>query len=287
MFPHGSDRGAWGCVSVTPPIFMTEAEAREVIEEELANYGLRFEKDAFTVENVHIAGADPCDVFGVSRETYEQFLERNNDAIQHYQKYAAMENRTPEDNRLLSNYKDEVEEYRIRMPEDTDRTLSVTLDGVSLETGAAYEFVSMADHDIIRWYDDGLRFIVNHQHYAERLRNGLDRRPVATVCVFYQSATGQVERNDNLYYKAYVANLILNDLAKSIPEERRDSNKEYQAALKAFQEADGEYRAYLLAPAKDDLRAQAHDFGEWLVAQGIVPPPENPDAPDSEEELDP
>jgi hypothetical protein len=40
IFEHGEGRGAWGCVVVSPPIFLSEEEALQVIREELAAHGV-------------------------------------------------------------------------------------------------------------------------------------------------------------------------------------------------------------------------------------------------------
>src|SRR5262245_60227235 len=45
VFEHGEGRGAFGCVAVAPPAFLTEADARQVILEEFAKVGVRFELD--------------------------------------------------------------------------------------------------------------------------------------------------------------------------------------------------------------------------------------------------
>jgi len=46
IFEHGDGRGATGCIIVAPPIFLSEEEALQVIDEELAEYGLELaEKD--------------------------------------------------------------------------------------------------------------------------------------------------------------------------------------------------------------------------------------------------
>ncbi len=40
IFDHGVGRGAWGCVVVSPPVFLSEEEAVQVIKEELAKAGV-------------------------------------------------------------------------------------------------------------------------------------------------------------------------------------------------------------------------------------------------------
>jgi len=42
IFEYGTGMGSYGCVSVAPPVFLSEEEAAEVIREEAAKYGLDF-----------------------------------------------------------------------------------------------------------------------------------------------------------------------------------------------------------------------------------------------------
>jgi len=46
IFEHGKGQGAFGCVAVTPPIFLSEDEARHVIVEEAKTAGIIFIPDA-------------------------------------------------------------------------------------------------------------------------------------------------------------------------------------------------------------------------------------------------
>lgn len=46
VFEHGEGRGAFGCVAVAPPAFLSEQDARQVILEEFARAGVRFRLDA-------------------------------------------------------------------------------------------------------------------------------------------------------------------------------------------------------------------------------------------------
>lgn len=46
VFAHGEGRGAFGCVAVAPPAFLTEHDARQVILEEFAKAGVHFQLDA-------------------------------------------------------------------------------------------------------------------------------------------------------------------------------------------------------------------------------------------------
>ena len=42
IFEHGNGRSSFGCVSVAPPVFLSEDEAAQVIREEAAKYGIDF-----------------------------------------------------------------------------------------------------------------------------------------------------------------------------------------------------------------------------------------------------
>lgn len=49
VFAHGDGIGSYGCVSVAPPVFLSEEEALSVIRDEAAKYGLELSGDAGTV----------------------------------------------------------------------------------------------------------------------------------------------------------------------------------------------------------------------------------------------
>lgn len=54
LFEHGIGRGGFGCVSVAPPAFLSEAEAYAVISEEAKKAGLVFKQDGLELKNVGI-----------------------------------------------------------------------------------------------------------------------------------------------------------------------------------------------------------------------------------------
>jgi len=54
IFAHGDGRGAFGCVAVNPPVFLSEEEARAVIVEEAKAAGVTFEADVLTLPEVEI-----------------------------------------------------------------------------------------------------------------------------------------------------------------------------------------------------------------------------------------
>jgi hypothetical protein len=54
IFVHGEGRGGFGCVSVSPPIYFSEAEAFQVIQDEAAKAGIQFTLDSPDVADVDV-----------------------------------------------------------------------------------------------------------------------------------------------------------------------------------------------------------------------------------------
>jgi len=52
IFHHGDGRAAYGCVVVNPPVFLTESEARQVIEEEARKGGLYLDSKENILQDV-------------------------------------------------------------------------------------------------------------------------------------------------------------------------------------------------------------------------------------------
>lgn len=55
IFEHGEGRGATGCVVIAPPVFLSEEEAWQVIDEELARQNLKLPATGFEVRGVKVA----------------------------------------------------------------------------------------------------------------------------------------------------------------------------------------------------------------------------------------
>lgn len=52
LFLYGDGRGASGCVVINPPVFMSEADARQIIKSELMKEGIIFDKKNYQVEGI-------------------------------------------------------------------------------------------------------------------------------------------------------------------------------------------------------------------------------------------
>ena len=66
IFVHGSGRGAFGCLAVSAPVFLTEDEARQVIQQEAKTAGLEFEPDALTLHGVDVPVTNLYSCFDVN-----------------------------------------------------------------------------------------------------------------------------------------------------------------------------------------------------------------------------
>lgn len=54
VFQHGDGRGWFGCQSINPPVFLSEAEARQVINEEAKRAGIIFAEDSQTTPAIQL-----------------------------------------------------------------------------------------------------------------------------------------------------------------------------------------------------------------------------------------
>jgi hypothetical protein len=54
LFIHGEGRGAFGCVAINPPVFLSEDEAKQVIREEAKKAGLDFASDGFMIKDAQV-----------------------------------------------------------------------------------------------------------------------------------------------------------------------------------------------------------------------------------------
>ncbi|HEY3378763.1 MAG TPA: hypothetical protein VGL77_14845 [Armatimonadota bacterium] len=59
LFEHGDGHAAFGCMAVSPPVFLTEDEARKVITEEAGKHGIHFTADKRTLNNIAVPLTDP------------------------------------------------------------------------------------------------------------------------------------------------------------------------------------------------------------------------------------
>jgi hypothetical protein len=58
IFQHGNGHGTFGCIVVNPPVLLSEADANQVIREEVKRAGLDFSKTDKIIRNVEIPTTD-------------------------------------------------------------------------------------------------------------------------------------------------------------------------------------------------------------------------------------
>ena len=54
VFVHGDGTGGVGCVAMSPPVFISEADAKRIIEDELKKSGVEIDKRKYRVEGIQI-----------------------------------------------------------------------------------------------------------------------------------------------------------------------------------------------------------------------------------------
>ncbi|MDF2673838.1 MAG: hypothetical protein K0R09_2103 [Clostridiales bacterium] len=151
VFDHANGRGSFGCMSISPPSFLSEEEAFQVIQEEGKKFGISFEKEGLNIENVSIP------------ET----------------KYFLKPEEQVEGNK---SYKDNGGVI------DSSKTGDLKLDGYDSVKKIGYEFVSREDYD--NWkVEEGIYSSVQDFDFlstANLLRDGLlKNNGEASIGVFY------------------------------------------------------------------------------------------------------
>ncbi len=152
LFVHGEGRGSFGCMVVNPPVFLTEDEGRQVIQDEARKAGLHFEADGLVHKGAEIPVTDPFS-YVASLRGQEKETER--------------EPKTQKIPLVLDGY---------------DREKKVAYELVSLEDFQAWKEKNPRMMSSVSSYD--------LQGTAEALRKGLAAHPPeAVVGVFYTPAS--------------------------------------------------------------------------------------------------
>lgn len=108
IFYYGGGRGSFGCIAMNPPVFLSEEEARQVIEFEMKSAGFKIIPDSLTIGNVNCPLTDPF-----------EFLRTDTSY--------------PRTDSPLT--------------EDECRRIPLKLDGTDAKRGVSYEYVSQQDFE--------------------------------------------------------------------------------------------------------------------------------------------
>jgi hypothetical protein len=159
IFEHGVGSGAFGGIGMSPVIFLTEAEARNVIEEEARNAGVELTGSGHTLSGVELPITDRF-----------AFLDKMD------------ENRGKKPSK----------------PKKTSQTGELELSGWSEKLHVGYKFVSRKDFDSWQTKDSTRACTVSQfdiKDAANRLQKGLVKvTEPATVAVFYDPCARPAKR---------------------------------------------------------------------------------------------
>lgn len=276
IFEHGEGQGAFGCVAIAPPVFLTEAEAREVIEDEAKKAGVEFTKRGHQLKQIPVP-----------------FLEN----------FVVLEDRIPEVITTSTNSNGEsgqtftvrwkssdelAKAYRKQSPVQTkevSRDVDVDLTGWSPQKQIGYRFVSHENFEArgslkLEHYEklpdgtlknipSGIGYGSSGSHYdvrgaAQRLERGLEKaKDSGTVGVFYDPFVSP--SNPPSFPKLPAAKP---QNGKEFSKEEKQAQAEAQT--KAWQEYEKDYDTAAKQESAEQLRLQVRDFLAWLKAQGVI-----------------
>jgi hypothetical protein len=235
LFIHGEGRGAFGCVVINPPVFLSEDEARQVIQDEAKKAHIEFIADGLTLKDVQVPVTSEFE-------------------------YAEQEERAREG----KNTKED-------QPPPKERR-QLVLDGYDKGHKIAYEVVSQEDFLAWEKRDKAIWSSVSVYGFkttAQRLAKGLaDMKGDATVAVFYEPAAYLSEVSGaNREREEKELETLAAKRHQRLEQEGRLSEKE----LAVFAKAEWDVRlAAIKQVDKEKLRAQVQDFLQWLKAQGVI-----------------
>lgn len=165
LFIHGEGRGSFGCVAVNPPVFLSEDEARQVVQDEARKEGVVFAPDDLTIKCVKVPVTDEYEFLLDLMET-----ERAKEAGRGKEKAL----RTPRTQRI-----------------------DLVMDGYDKKHDVAYEVVTQKDFADWEAKDRSVACSVSSYDFktaAQRLTNGLAQAGATTrIAVFYEPGASAPE----------------------------------------------------------------------------------------------
>lgn len=235
LFIHGEGRGAFGCVIINPPVFLSEDEARQVIQDEMKKAHIEFIADGLALKGVQVPVTSEFE-------------------------YAEQEERAREGK---SAKKDQ--------PPPSNKG-QLILDGYDTGHKIAYEVVSQEDFLAWEKRDKAIWSSVSAFDFkttAQRLAKGLaDVKGDATVAVFYEPAAclSEVSGADKEREEKE-----LQTLAAKRNQRLKQEGKLSEQELTVFAKAEWDVKlAAIKQVDKEKLRAQVQDFLQWLKTQGVI-----------------
>ena len=233
IFVHGTGVGAFGCVAVSPPVFLTEAEAQAVIEQEAKSAGVELGERGHKLTAVELPVTDEF-----------EFLDRMDQA----------KGKKPEPPKKTT-------------PKKTTTKGDLKLNGWNDKLQIGYKFVAQADFIAWEVKDGGRGSSVSEYNIlgaAKRLQSGLGvAKEPGHVAVFYEPAGKPATRID--YPKILSTDPTADKKLTKAEKEAHDA-----AAKQAWETYHKEYDAAAKKAGEEELRGQVRDFIAWLKAQGVI-----------------
>jgi hypothetical protein len=256
IFKHGEGRGAVGCVVVSPPVFLSEEEAMQIIGEELAKSGIRL-KGGEALEGVRIP---------------QRF--RKYDFGEHAKKDSEGGRKLPRltlvDGRLTVPAPPLVETPQEKVVEARKHAKPLKLDGIDSEKRVAVEFVCyeryydlggvQESYDLSELDDSDAKADSSSHGKAFSTAQSYDFKGAAEYVAAQVKTQGKAPIYLGLFYDPQWEEPAAEDKAK-------DETEQLEATLerrkKSLEQSKAEGRKL--------LRQQAQDFVAWLKEKKAIP----------------
>lgn len=236
VFPHGEGRGSFGCVMVTPPAFLSEEEARQVIREEMESLGILFTEDALILPDLARGRHYVVHEADFPDTTSSADSSRSSNRLAELRGWVF---------RARQSLRDPAAPKRT---EEDEMAQPLVVDGLNLQHGIGFEYVSKQDYRAIGGLNPGEITTVD--------RNGRRADLWASV--------GEYDFQDAARHLAQTVNQV--DSAREQPP-REDAGDATWPALRALGVF---YDPMQAATGRETLRRQVADFAVWLCEQGIL-----------------
>jgi len=236
VFPHGEGRGSFGCMMVTPPAFLSEEEARQVIREELESLGILLTEDALILPDLARGRHYVVHEADFPDTTSSADSSRSSNRLAELRGWVF---------RARQSLRDPAAPKRT---EEDEMAQPLVVDGLNLQHGIGFEYVSKQDYRAIGGLNPGEITTVD--------RNGRRAGLWASV--------GEYDFQDAARHLAQTVNQV--DSAREQPP-REDAGDATWPALRALGVF---YDPMQAATGRETLRLQVADFAAWLCEQGIL-----------------